>query len=586
MNEAPTPSPAADFERRVLMALALFVLAAIVYIPAMSGGFIYDDDTLLTENPLVTRGSGFFAAQSWRDLGAIWLPVNEKSVNDYAPLSTTTYWIEWRLWGEGSPGGYHATNVLLHAIAALLLWAVLARIGVPGAYAAALVWAVHPVCAESVAWIAERRNVLSTPLLLLAFLAWLRFQAVRERRAYVAALLLFAAALLAKSAVVMLPCFMLLWAWWSRGRVVKRDLIETFPFFLLSLALGCVTAWFQYARAIAREQTPVGGLIHRAASACFALAFYMWKTVFPFHLDFNYPEWHNSLPVALQALAIVPFAAVFAWAWRERAGWGRHVILGLGFFVLMIAPALGIMKMAYMRITLVADHFDYVPMIGLIALAAAGVARLWRHVDAAVAKRAIVAATAGVVALLGVFTWKRAVVFHDAEALWVDTLAGNPDAWQAHEHLGGILKERRDFTGALEHFRRGAELRPGFSETHNNYGNALRDLGLEPGVALEENRKAVAMDPDNLNARLSYAGALAGLNRPAEAIVQYEELLKRNPGDQASALISFEIGELFLSENKRADAAAYYAKALQFAPNFPAARQRLDTLNSAVKYNQ
>ena len=582
MDQDPIPQAAQGrsseelLEKRVLRGLLIFFAAVIVYIPAILGGYIYDDDMLLTQNPVITRGSGFSDGESWKGLATLWFPWNEQSVNDYAPLSSTTLWIEWRLWGVAEPAGYHTTNILLHAAGALLLWAVLARIGVPMAWLAALLWALHPVGVESVAWISERRNVLSTPMLMLTLLAWLRFQQTRRRGDYALAVALFAGTLLAKSTVVMLPCFLLLWIWWKRNRVTTRDLIETAPFFLLSLALGLVTAWFQYVRAIADEQVPMGGLFHRIASACFALGFYIYKAVLPFDLVFNYPEWHKTVWAGWQMLPIVPFIAVFAWAWRERGTWGRHVILGIGFFAIMIVPALGIMKMAYMRIALVADHFEYMPMAGLIALAVAGAAWLRGRWRARPARYAVDATAAGVVILFCGLTWTRAGVFQDAEALWNDTLAKNPDAWQAHEHMGGILTDRGDLRGALEHFRRGVELRPYLGEVHNNYGNTLRRLGINMDEALEENRKAVELSGNNIPARFSYAVALERANHAQEAIAQYQEVLRMDPANPANPAICCEIGGILEQIGKTAEAVDYFREALQLAPDYPDAQKLLD----------
>ncbi|HWB57981.1 MAG TPA: tetratricopeptide repeat protein [Chthoniobacteraceae bacterium] len=593
MDSTPQPAPpsalpAQDIEQLFCKGLLILFLAIAVYIPAMSGGYIYDDDLLLTQNKVVRQGTGFFDAESWKGLATIWFPTTEESkqwINDYAPLSTTTLWIEWRLWGEGSPAGYHTTNILLHAAGALLLWAVLAQMGVRGAWLAGLVWAVHPVCVESVAWIAERRNVLSMPLLMLTLLAWLRFQsrpAGRRWNDYVLALALFAETLLAKSAVAMLPCFLLLWIWWKRDRVTKRDLLETAPFFLLSLALGVVTIWFQYTRAIADETVPVAALPHRLASACFALVFYAWKAALPVDLMFNYPEWHNTVPLGAQALGIVPFAVVFAWAWQERAGWGRHVILGLGFFVIMIAPALGILKMAYMRITLVADHFEYVPMAGLIALVAAGLACLPDWLQAPSSRKAVNVVAGCAVALLCCLTTARSVVFRDPEALWNDTLAKNPDAWQAHEHLGGVLSERRDLIGALEHFQRGVELRPWLGETHNNYGNTLRQLGANADLAFQENEKAAALSPKSVPVVYSYGCALAWANRPLDAIAQFQKVMQLQPREkQSNAMVCLQIGDLFVEAGDKPQAITYYQKALELDPTLDDARTRIEGLTEA-----
>ena len=315
-------------------------------------------------------------------------------------------------------------------------------------------------------------------------------------------------------------------------------------------------------------------MFHRIASACFALGFYFYKAVLPFNLMFNYPEWHNQVWVGFQLLVLFPIAAAFYWMWLNRLTWGKHAILGAGFFVIMIAPALGVMKMAYMRITLVADHFEYMPMAGLIALGVAGVAWLsgrWRAPDA---KYAAGVVAAGVVILFGVQTWLRADVFHDAESLWVDTLRKNPGAWQAHEHLGGILLDRHDYYAALEHFRRGVELRPWLAEVHNNYGNTLRDVGrMDEGLA--ENTLAVKLCGKVVPVpiRFSYAGALLVTSHFGEAAVQYAEVLKQSPGNP---VVSYSLGLSLMGAGKTDEAIDAFRETLQYEPDFQAAQDRLN----------
>jgi Tfp pilus assembly protein PilF len=268
----------------------------------------------------------------------------------------------------------------------------------------------------------------------------------------------------------------------------------------------------------------------------------------------------------------VALAAVLYWAWRARAAWGRHVILGLGFFIIMIAPALGLMKMAYMRITLVADHFQYVPMMGLLALAAAGIAHVCVRWNTPPVRYAVNAAAGCAIALLCVLTWRRADVFHDPESLWRDTLAKNDGAWQAHEHLGGILLDRGDLQAALVHFRRGVEIRPWLGETHNNYGNILRGLRIHPDQALEENRKAVELVPDNINIRVSYGDALVVANRPAEAVAQYQAALAMNPANPG---VWNNLGVIYMRAGYPAQAVDYFRQALRYDPNFPPAQAGL-----------
>ena len=359
--------------------------------------------------------------------GALVIVVSEsaKAVSsDYAPLSSTTLWVEWRIWGndriennavEPNPKvrgvgaeGYHIDNVLLHGIASLLLWYVLAQIGIPGAWVAALVWAVHPVCAESVAWISERRNTLSMGLFMLTVVFWFKFQRNRRWGLYAAAVLLFLLTMLAKTSIVMLPFVLILAVWWLRKRVTASDLLEAVPFFLVSLILGIVTLYFQNARAIAKEQVYIGNYFDRFAGACFALGFYFYKVLLPVNLNLIYQQWHMSLPhgvsdmtteqvlaklnnhesvpysllgVAKELIIGVNFAVFFYWAWLRRATWGRHAIFGIGFFTLMIAPVLGLTRMAYMRLTLVSDHFNYAPMVGIIALCVAGLVEVYKRMQ-------------------------------------------------------------------------------------------------------------------------------------------------------------------------------------------------------------
>lgn len=572
MEHDQTPPPerisSASLEKIVYRGLLIFFLAIVVYIPAMSGGFIYDDDILLTQNPFITRGTGFLDSESWKGLGQIWFPAGEKNVSDYAPLASTTLWVEWRLWGN-SATGYHITNILLHATAALLLWAVLARIGVPGGWIAALLWAVHPVCVESVAWIAERRNVLSMPMLMLTLLAWLHFQAGRDRRYYWLALALFALALLSKATAVMLPCFLLLWLWWRNGKVTMNDLLESAPFFFFSFLFGMVTVHFQNT-AIADEKV-AGDLLNRVINASFALGFYFWKALYPIRLSFNYPEWHKTLPAQVQLLPGLAFAGAFALGWWKRASWGRHVILGLGFFALMIVPALGIRPMAYMRISLLADHFEYMPMAGVLALAVAGVAAWWER-EASAPTRWTVAAGGMVVAVwFCALTFLRAIVFQEPERLWLDTLYKNPDAWQAHEHLAQILQDKGDLTAALEHFRHGAEIRPDFPETRQNYGNTLRTMGrIEEAIA--ENRAAAQLAPQNLNAVSSYGDTLLVAGRLDEAAIVYKQALALN---EQNPLVYNCLGIIALRTGRTEEAIDYFQRALAYAPGFAVAQQNL-----------
>ena len=220
----------------------------------MRAGFIWDDELLLTKLPLMRSSDG---------LQRIWLT---REAPDYWPLTYSTFWIGRRIWGA-HPGPYHVVNILLHAASAVVLWRVLKRLKIPGALLAALVFGVHPVTVASVAWISELKNVLSMLLYLLTILAYVRFEDEGNPRWSTAAVLLFAAALLAKTSAVMLPFVLLLLAWWRRGRIGRTDIRRTVPFFAVSLVLGLVTVWFQYGHLAGPEAARPEGLFSRVAAA-------------------------------------------------------------------------------------------------------------------------------------------------------------------------------------------------------------------------------------------------------------------------------------------------------------------------------
>jgi hypothetical protein len=409
----------------------LVLLTVLVHLPALRGGFLWDDDELLVRNPYVHAASGLYD---------IWLT---NHLVTYAPLTSSMFWVEWRMWGA-NPMGYRAVNVALHALSVVLLWRVLRRVKVPGAWVAALVFAVHPVTVASVAWIAERRNTLSLALCLSALLAFLRFEDGDERGWYVAALATFVLAMLAKSSVVMLPIVLLALAWYRRGTITHVDVVRTLPFFAAAAALGLVTLGFQYDAAMRPEP-----LASRVAAAGWAVWFYLASIVAPVRLNMVYPRWHVDptwRPAWGPLLALVALAGV---GWRRRDTWGRPVLVTLAVFVAMLLPVLGIVGWSFLEISLVSDHLQYAALAGPIALVIGGAAaELERR---RIERRAAAALVLVPVATLSWLTWARATVFDNGWTLWRDTLAKNPAAWVAHNNLGLLLADTGQLSEAKNH---------------------------------------------------------------------------------------------------------------------------------------
>src|SRR5581483_1533038 len=344
-SEPAAPAPAVN-TNALLIALAIFFSSVVIYIPAMTAAYIWDDDQEITANRLIQAPDGLFK---------IWF---QNTTADYFPLKSTLQWIEWQLWGINS-SGYHIVNILIHGFDAVLIWLVLQKLRVPGAALAALLFGIHPVNVESVAWISELKNTFSLVFFLLALLAYLNFEQQQKKRCYIESIILFVASLLCKTSVVPFPFVLLICAFWQRGKITKQDVLRTIPFFLAAVALGYVTLKFQNERAIGTEVIPIGGFWSRLAGAGMLPWFYLFNALLPFWLIVIYPKWHIDPPQAWQFLPGIALVIAMFILWRYRHSWAKATFCAMAYYIITLGPVLGFFKMSYMRLTLPADHFEY-----------------------------------------------------------------------------------------------------------------------------------------------------------------------------------------------------------------------------------
>jgi len=291
--------------------IILLFLVVIAYIPACQGDFIWDDNRYVSENPVLWRQGGL------RD---IWF--HPTATIQYYPLVFTSFWLEYRVWGL-FPGGYHGVNIILHGLNAGLLWLLLRRLQIPFPWLAAAIFALHPVHVESVAWITERKNVLSGFFYLIAFLAYLRFsppeEPIPERGRwgwYAVALFAFAAALFSKTVTCSLPAVLVLVYWWKRSWPTRREIFALLPMFALGLVLAMHTSKME------REWVGAAGEdwnftpVERCLIAGRALWFYVGKLLWPYPLIFNYERWHIDAQQPWQylyPLGILVVLGILAW---------------------------------------------------------------------------------------------------------------------------------------------------------------------------------------------------------------------------------------------------------------------------------
>ena len=563
----------------LLGGVLILVSVFIAYLPVLRGGFIWDDDAYVMSNPLLTEPDGW---------GHIWSSAHRQS--QYFPMTFTTLRLEHALWGM-NPLGYHAVNVFLHSLNALLVWALLRRLAVPGAWFAAALFALHPVQVETVAWITELKNTQSTLFYLLA---------------------LHALALFSKTTACTLPAAMILVLWIRHQPIGRRQLAGIAPFLLLGLVMGLVSVWWEghLGNYIRDSGTRLSGL-ERLLIATRAIWFYAGKLVWPVNLTFSYPRWvinPHDLAQYGWGLGCLVVAALCWWYHRTRGNlpdsriahpdpepgraalprrqaeqqlgptrfMGRGPIAAIVFFVATLSPMLGFFPLYTFVYSFVADHYQYLACLGPIALFAAMTTRLagrwqirpWRQYAFAIA----------LLSVLGVLTWRQAGIYRDLETLWRDTLKKNPTSWLALNNLGMVLKARGEKTEAEAHYLEALRLRLDDPDIHYNLANLLvaTDRTAE---AMAHYQQALKFKPDDPDMHNNLGVVLYSTKQFDEAARQFREAIRCRPG---LANFHCNLGNALLAQRKPDEAAREYGKALRLDPNHAEAKARLRSLAAPV----
>src|SRR5438034_8513199 len=532
--------------RACIFALVLAAVTILVYRPAWNGGFLWDDDAYVTNNELLTAPDG---------LRRIWFSLDSPS--QYFPLVYTTFRVEHALWGL-NPTGYHWINLILHVANALLVWAVLAQLKIPGAWLAGAIFALHPVQVESVAWITERKNVLMGFFFLLTLLAWIAFVNERTKRPwlfYGLALILYLLALSAKTTACTLPAALFLILWLENQRISWKRIFQIVPFVVLGLAMGSLAIWWErYHQGTSRAIFTFLSPIERILVASRAVWFYLSKLVWPSKLTFIYPRWDIASTHLLGYVWLLAGLIVCVVIYFLRRYLGRSVEVAAVFFVATLSPVLGFIMLYTFRYTFVADHYQYLACIAPIALFSAGTANL-----AGVFTRArpfILRAAACLTAALWALTWRQSAMYGDIEALWRTTLAKNPNCWMAHNNLGIVLFQKGEIDEAVSHYRTTLNLQPDFWDADYNLGTALLKKG-EVDEAIAYCTRAVTIVPNDPDAQVALGNSLAQKGRVDEAIAHYKKTLAIRPD---YFLAHYALGHIFL-EKGEIDAAVFHSRA-------------------------
>lgn len=548
-----------NWNRTALLAGLLVAAVFLSYLPAWRGGFLWDDDAHVTRPEL----------RSVSGLGRIWS--DPWATQQFYPVLHSAFWVQHRWFGD-NPVGYHAVNLGLHALNALLLWALVRRLAGPAttsvdpgapalppgaAWLAAGIFALHPVMVESVAWITELKNTLSGAFYLGAALAYLRFDRGRERRWYALAAGLFLLALGTKTVTATLPAALLVVFWWRRGRISWRsDVLPLLPFLLVGGTSGLFTAWVEANLIGAAGPEYALTLLERGLLAGRVICFYAAKFFWPVELSFTYPRWEVSARSAAQFIFPVIVLVVLGAMWVRRAR-GRGPLAGTLVFIGTLFPVLGFFNIFPFVFSYVADHFLYLASIGLIVPSAVGLSALAGRLGPP--HGAVVGV--GLLLALGLMSFRQSRDYRDAETLYRATLARNPAAWMAHLNLGMLLDAQGRTDEAVARYRRALQLRPGSAIGHLNLGIALATHGnLADGIVAL--REALRLKPGYAKAHQNLGAALLLQGKVPEALLHFSAAVRFAPGPATHRAY----GLALLQAGRPAEAARQFEEALHGAP--------------------
>ena len=558
--------------------LILAVVTMLAYQPAWHGGLLWDDDNCSTPSEL----------RSLDGLRRIWF--QPRATAQYYPLLYSSYWIQQRLLGD-STTGYHLVNLLLHIGCVVLVLKILRFLRVPGAELAAMIFALHPVNVETVAWIAERKNALSGIFALAATLFYLKFDESRDlevasrdsstsfhsarndkthrsRRSYALAIGLFLLGLLSKTAIVTLPLAWLVIFWWKRGAISwRRDIVPSIPFFFLAAVAGLVTRWF--------ENTGIGykatildlSLLDRCLIAGRAFWFQLGNLLCPSNLMFVYPRWEINSHVWWQYLFPLAVLGLLGILWSLRR-WSRAPLAGVLIYIVLLLPSLGFLNIYFFIYSFVADHWQYLACLGIITPCASGIVLLAGHFKRwqAWLEPGTILLSGGVLFLL---TWQQSRMYTDIETLYRTTIARNPACWMAYCNLGNILYRANRIPEAMDLFKQALRTKP--AAAYYSLGNALLQTG-RTSEAIDPYKQALRINPDYAEAHNNLASALLLTGRTSEAIAEFEHALRINPDyDQAHN----NLGNALIQTGRASEAIDHFKQALRVTPNSASAHNNL-----------
>ena len=541
----------------MFVSVGLILATLLAYFPCLNGEFLWDDVAWTSDiADLLATPSGLI--RMWTSPSAL---------QQYYPITGWSFWLDHQLWGNWTTP-YHVENVLLHATAAILFWRLLRRLQIPGALMAAFVFALHPMMVQSVAWIAERKNVLSLVFFLGAILAYDRWHPIRRenepdggRRHLMIFFALSLGAVFSKVTTCVLPVVILALIWWSRGGLRwRRDVAPLLPLFVLFTVVGASVAMIEKQGGAAGADFDLS-IVERTLIAGRALCFYLGRLLWPHDIWFIYPRWQLDARSFTQWSYVACAIVLLLVAWLGRKATGRALPTAMFCFVATLFPVLGFLNVYTMKFSFVWNHWVYLSSLVVFAIVSAwGTPLIVRKLGRAGG----VCAGGLVLTLLAGQTWKVTHEYKDPETHWQSLLRHDPRCWYAHVQLGDVLSQRGRFDAAVGHYRECIAIKPDHAEAHNNLGHTLQMMGkfAEAKSACE---RAVELQPSFVAAHCNLGVACYELGEMDQAFSSCKKALDIQP-DFVTA--HYALGNIHLRGGRLDEALKSYDRAATLQPSF------------------
>lgn len=511
------------------LALGLIILVAAAYFSSLFCGFIWDDDVGIIDNENLRSLGGL-----WR----IWTDPDRTPQGHYWPLVDVSFWLEYRVWGL-NPIGYHLTNILLQMVNTLLVWRLLLRLEVSGAWFAAAMFGVHPIQVESVAWIIERKNLLSGLFLFLSIHSFLTFRRTGSGWAWGGAFAAFVLGMLSKSSVYSLPFLLAVLIYWKSSSFKPREYLTP----ILFLALGSVIAWWDVSLVHQREVIDHGlTFLDRMTIAGKAFWFYLAKTAFPADLVAVYPRWD---PEGFTRWSLLwPASVLFIgmlFGWIAHRG-ERGPFVAFLAYVFCLGPTLGLVDFGFMVLSFVADRFSYLAVIPVFVLVCSGGVRLIRRTESQDAWQAVALM---VLVVLTLVSARQCLVYRDQETLVKHNLSRHPEAWVVRYNYAVDLADMGRLDEAVGQYRLVLESNPSFADAMNNLGAVYVRMGeFEKGRI--EFQRILEIDPKNSRAHRNLGAVHSRKGEWQEALEHFRSALETEPEDEELRRIVRELSQMGL----------------------------------------